>query len=121
MFDHVTIRVGDRGASQRFYETVLATLGFDLTYSDESFAEWDAFSIKDGEPTRRLHIGFAAPSRAHVDAFSGALGSLGLRRRRRSPGKAPCTPARALSAATATSNAASHGLVLTPRSGSVAA
>jgi catechol 2,3-dioxygenase-like lactoylglutathione lyase family enzyme len=69
MFDHVTIRVADRAASQRFYETVLAALGIELTYSDESFAEWDEFSIKDGEPTHRLHIGFAAPSRAHVDAF----------------------------------------------------
>src|SRR3954470_6227352 len=69
MFDHVTIRVADRAASQRFYETVLATLGIELTYSDASFAEWDEFSIKDGEPTRRLQLGFAAPSRAHVDAF----------------------------------------------------
>src|SRR3954464_806716 len=69
MFDHVTIRVADRAASQRFYETVLQTLGIELTYSDESFAEWDEFSLKEGEPTRRLHIGFAAPSRAHVDAF----------------------------------------------------
>jgi len=34
MFDHVTIRVADRAASQRFYETVLAALGIELTYSD---------------------------------------------------------------------------------------
>ena len=27
MFDHVTIRVSDRGASERVYDTVLGTLG----------------------------------------------------------------------------------------------
>jgi catechol 2,3-dioxygenase-like lactoylglutathione lyase family enzyme len=27
VFDHVTIRAGDRAASERFYDTVLATLG----------------------------------------------------------------------------------------------
>lgn len=31
MFDHVTIRVTDRGASERFYETVLAELAIDET------------------------------------------------------------------------------------------
>ncbi len=73
MFDHVTIRVSDRGASERFYETVLATLGRAKGYSDEHFAEWDDFSLaatNDEKPvTRRLHIGFVAPSRAHVDEF----------------------------------------------------
>ena len=69
MFDHVTIRVSDRAASERFYTTVLATIGRDPTNDDE----WDDFSIAAadaGNPvTRRLHIGFAAPSREHVDAF----------------------------------------------------
>jgi hypothetical protein len=37
VFDHVTIRVSDRAASERFYETVLAALGHAPTYrSDES-------------------------------------------------------------------------------------
>jgi catechol 2,3-dioxygenase-like lactoylglutathione lyase family enzyme len=35
MFDHVTIRVSDREASEQFYETVLRTLGVEKTYSDE--------------------------------------------------------------------------------------
>jgi catechol 2,3-dioxygenase-like lactoylglutathione lyase family enzyme len=73
MFDHVTIRVADREASERFYDTVLQTLGIEAAYSDSRFAEWDDFSLAaadEGNPvTRGLHIGFGAPSREHVDRF----------------------------------------------------
>jgi catechol 2,3-dioxygenase-like lactoylglutathione lyase family enzyme len=73
MFDHVTIRVSDRRESERFYELLLATLGIEQTSSDSHFAEWDDFSITqadDDDPvTRRLHVGFVAPSREHVDEF----------------------------------------------------
>ncbi len=73
MFDHVTIRVSDREASERFYETVLQTLGIEKASSGEDYAEWDDFSLaeaNDEKPvTRRLHVGFAAPSRAQVDEF----------------------------------------------------
>jgi catechol 2,3-dioxygenase-like lactoylglutathione lyase family enzyme len=73
VFDHVTIRVSDRGASERFYDTVLATLGVDKTASTDAFAEWADFSLAAATParplTRRLHVGFAAPTRAHVDEF----------------------------------------------------
>ena len=73
MFDHVTIRVSDRPTSERFYDTVLRTLGIEQTYSGDDFAEWDDFSLAEaGEastPTRRLHVGFAAPTREHVDEF----------------------------------------------------
>jgi catechol 2,3-dioxygenase-like lactoylglutathione lyase family enzyme len=63
MFDHVTIRVSDREASERFYETVLRTLGIERTYSGDDLAEWDEFSLAAGrDVTRRLHIGFAAAS-----------------------------------------------------------
>ena len=69
MFDHVTIRVADRAASERFYRAVLPALGIELT----SAGEWDDFSLAQADdehpPTRHLHIGFAAPSREHVDAF----------------------------------------------------
>ena len=44
MFDHVTIRVSDREASERFYQAVLRTLRIEKTYSDGQFAEWDDFS-----------------------------------------------------------------------------
>ena len=73
MFDHVTIRASDREASERFYLTVLPTLGIDLTHSGELGPEWNDFSLAQADaenpPTQRLHIGFVAPSRAHVDEF----------------------------------------------------
>ena len=73
MFDHVTIRASDRALAERFYETVLRTLGLEKTSSDDDYTEWADFSLAaaSGEKpvTRRLHLGFVAPSRAHVDAF----------------------------------------------------
>ena len=73
MFDHVTIRVSDRAASERFYSTVLLTLGFETMYSDARFAEWDDFSVTaandDNPVTRGLHVGFGARSREQVDQF----------------------------------------------------
>jgi catechol 2,3-dioxygenase-like lactoylglutathione lyase family enzyme len=73
MFDHVTIRASDRAASERFYRTVLAPLGIDPTSTGEHFTEWDDFSLaqadEDHPVTRRLHIGFVAPSRPLADDF----------------------------------------------------
>ncbi len=73
MFDHVTIRASDRDASESFYATVLRTLGIEQSHSDEHFAEWGDFSLSQANPehppTRRLHIAFVAPSRAHVDEY----------------------------------------------------
>jgi catechol 2,3-dioxygenase-like lactoylglutathione lyase family enzyme len=73
VFDHVTIRVSDRAASEQFYRTVLGPLGVEVSASDETGVEWDDFSLAvataERPPTRRLHIGFAAASRALVDAF----------------------------------------------------
>jgi catechol 2,3-dioxygenase-like lactoylglutathione lyase family enzyme len=73
MFDHVTIRATDRSASERFYDTVLIPLGIDRTYRTGTFSEWQDFSLTGADdanpPTRRLHIGFASPSREQVDAF----------------------------------------------------
>jgi predicted lactoylglutathione lyase len=73
VFDHVTIRVFDRGASERFYDTVLSTIGIARTGSGEHYTEWSDFSLAEAgveKPvTRGLHIGFGAPSREHVDAF----------------------------------------------------
>ena len=73
MFDHVTIRVSDRAEAERFYSTVLATLGIEQTYSADDFVEWDDFSLAQTDAehpvTRRLHVGFVAPSRAEVDEF----------------------------------------------------
>jgi catechol 2,3-dioxygenase-like lactoylglutathione lyase family enzyme len=73
VFDHVTIRVSDREASERFYGTVLSAIGREQTWSDDWYAEWDDFSLAAAEPdkpvTRRLHVAFAALSRELVDEF----------------------------------------------------
>ena len=75
MFDHVTIRVSDREASERFYETVLRALGYEKGWSDEAIAEWNTFSLmvaaasEEKPATRRLHLGFQSPSRELVDEF----------------------------------------------------
>jgi catechol 2,3-dioxygenase-like lactoylglutathione lyase family enzyme len=73
MFDHVTIYVPDRDASERFFETVLMPLGIETTYRTNSFSEWDDFSLTHADPehqlTTGLHLAFAARSREHVDAF----------------------------------------------------
>jgi catechol 2,3-dioxygenase-like lactoylglutathione lyase family enzyme len=83
VFDHVTIRASDREASERFYQRVLLTLGIERTHSGEGFSEWDDFSLApadaDSPATRRLHIGFVAPSRAHVDDFWRAGTAAGYR------------------------------------------
>jgi len=73
VFDHVTIRVADREASERFYDAVLATLGIARGTADGEAARWEEFALvpadDDAAVTRRLHIGFVAGSRAAVDAF----------------------------------------------------
>jgi catechol 2,3-dioxygenase-like lactoylglutathione lyase family enzyme len=73
VFDHVTIRVSDRAASERFYSTVLGVIGIDTTHTGEHFTEWDDFSLTEAtawDPvTRGLHVGFGASSRERVDEF----------------------------------------------------
>ena len=74
MLDHATLRVADLAASRAFYETVLPTLGItEPTHGDEELVEWDDFGISPATAekpvTRRLHLGFGAPTREHVDAF----------------------------------------------------
>ena len=73
MFDRVTVHASDPEASQRFYDLVLATLGIERTGAQDGLTTWQDFAIApatDERPvTRRLHIGFVAPSREHADAF----------------------------------------------------
>jgi catechol 2,3-dioxygenase-like lactoylglutathione lyase family enzyme len=73
MFDHVTIRVSDRTASERFYERVLAALGHAPSFRSEEYVEWDDFGLlaagAASPATTRLHVGFAASRREDVDAF----------------------------------------------------
>jgi catechol 2,3-dioxygenase-like lactoylglutathione lyase family enzyme len=73
LFDHVTIRVSDRAASVRFYDTVLGAIAIDRTATGEHLPEWDDFSLAAASAekpvTRGLHIGFGAKSTGDVDAF----------------------------------------------------
>jgi catechol 2,3-dioxygenase-like lactoylglutathione lyase family enzyme len=72
VFDHITIRVADRAAAERFYNTVLPTLGIGKPWKHNEYTGWghDFSLAHDDQPlTRGLHIGFAAPSREHVDEF----------------------------------------------------
>jgi catechol 2,3-dioxygenase-like lactoylglutathione lyase family enzyme len=79
VFDHVTIRVADRAASERFYRTVFAPLGIEPTYAGDELLEWDDFSLSSADaehpPTRGLHAGFVAPARAIADEFSTPTGT----------------------------------------------
>jgi catechol 2,3-dioxygenase-like lactoylglutathione lyase family enzyme len=70
VIDHVDIRVADRAASQRFYETVLGVLGMEHG-DDPDYTDWGEFSIHDDDQplTKHLHIAFFAPSHELVDAF----------------------------------------------------
>jgi catechol 2,3-dioxygenase-like lactoylglutathione lyase family enzyme len=83
VFDHVTIRVADHAASERFYRTVLAPLAIEATYAGEELIEWDDFSIApadDRHPvTRALHAGFTARSRELADEFWRAGTAAGYR------------------------------------------
>ena len=69
MFERVTIRASDPAASQRFYDTVLETLGIERS-GDAEWLDFQVMPTSDERPvTRGLHVGFVAPSRAHVDEF----------------------------------------------------
>jgi catechol 2,3-dioxygenase-like lactoylglutathione lyase family enzyme len=72
VFDHITIRVADRAAAERFYNTVLTTLGVGEPWTHNQYIGWghDFSLANDEQPvTGGLHIGFVAPSRGHVDEF----------------------------------------------------
>jgi catechol 2,3-dioxygenase-like lactoylglutathione lyase family enzyme len=83
VFDHVTIRVADRDASERFYATVLRALGVEQEPSLPALVKWEDFSLTAADAatpvTRRLHIGFRAPTREHVEEFFRAGTAAGYR------------------------------------------
>jgi catechol 2,3-dioxygenase-like lactoylglutathione lyase family enzyme len=69
VFDHVTIRVGDRAASERFYRLALG----EPTHDSNLFTEWGDFGVApattDKPAAQRLHVGFGAHDRAEVDGW----------------------------------------------------
>ena len=72
------IRLPDLEEARAFYGLALAQLGYDEPYTDGVNYEWTDFAFSaDGPLTRRLHIGFAASSRAAVDEWWEAMTSAG--------------------------------------------
>src|SRR4051794_32700902 len=75
MFDHVALRVADLGASRRFYETVLATLGIGApTHADDEVVEWHDFDLSPAPARSRARGGctsVSAPRRAGTWTRSG--------------------------------------------------
>jgi catechol 2,3-dioxygenase-like lactoylglutathione lyase family enzyme len=73
--DHIFLRVRDLEASRRFYETVSQPLRFGR-WAVGSENDWVAFGrrtesmwLTTGEPSKNVHIAFAAGDRAEVDDF----------------------------------------------------
>jgi catechol 2,3-dioxygenase-like lactoylglutathione lyase family enzyme len=82
MFDHVSIGVRDIARAKRFYDAVLAPLGYKclresptlLGYGGDSVALWVSPTATPvpADPSSGLHFCFAAPDEAAVHAFRAA-------------------------------------------------
>jgi catechol 2,3-dioxygenase-like lactoylglutathione lyase family enzyme len=72
VLDHLWIRVRSLSAARRFYETFAPVLGYEvrpLAGRAQIRRTGATFSVLEGEPTENVHLAFAAPDRATVDAF----------------------------------------------------
>ena len=73
MFDHITLRVADLPAATETFKAALDQLEIKPTTSTPSFSVWGNFALTqtdDDHPiTRRVHVAFIAPTRAHVGRF----------------------------------------------------
>ena len=82
VLDHLWIRVADLDESTRFYETIAPVVDLQVVrvpagatsdVPERTLVTGDgavaSVSIMAGEPTRRVHLAFAAPDRATVAAF----------------------------------------------------
>ncbi len=86
MIDHLGVNVADLAASARFYDTVLATLGFTrqldygeaIGYGTEGHPDFWLSSSAGGTSNRESHIAFTAADRAAVQAFFDAAESMGV-------------------------------------------
>lgn len=78
MIDHVGIPVSDAGRSKRFYEAALSPLGYELLMEPVSRAAGFGqagkpdFWIGENPTSATVHVAFASPDRATVDAFYAA-------------------------------------------------
>jgi catechol 2,3-dioxygenase-like lactoylglutathione lyase family enzyme len=89
--DHLAIPVRDIAASTQFYEAALAPFGIEMTEVESAvgfhLGSVDFF-VTEGEPAAPMHIAFAAPDRATVEAFHAAALAAGGRNNG-SPGLRP--------------------------------
>lgn len=70
LFDHVHVRVADLEASKRFYRTLLAAVGRELTLeTQDAFGADELYVSADRPPTAGLHIAFQAHDRETVERF----------------------------------------------------
>ena len=85
MLDHINLPVADVERSKRFYEEALSPLGCTLLMehgiSGAGFgrAGMPVFWIKRGARGAAVHVAFASPDRATVDAFHEAAVAAGGR------------------------------------------
>lgn len=83
MLDHVDLSVSDLGRSKRFFEKALFPLGYRMLMeygiSGAGFghAGKPDFWIKQGATGAAVHVAFASPDRAAVDAFHDAAVAAG--------------------------------------------
>jgi catechol 2,3-dioxygenase-like lactoylglutathione lyase family enzyme len=75
--DHIALHVSDLARSKAFYAEALGPLGYEVLMEFDGVAGFGAkgdadFWIGEGEPHTALHIAFASPDRATVDAFHAA-------------------------------------------------
>lgn len=84
MIDHLILGVDDVGASREFYEQALAPLGMAVVMAGSFGVGFGTdgkptFWIADREPSGPVHVAFASPDRAAVDAFHAAALAAGGR------------------------------------------
>ena len=75
MLDHIGLRVSAYAKSKRFFESALAPLGYEVimefggSTAGLGAAGKPDFWISQGEAGGPVHVAFASPDRATVDAF----------------------------------------------------
>jgi catechol 2,3-dioxygenase-like lactoylglutathione lyase family enzyme len=78
--DHIDVHASNYGASVRFYEKVLASLGIPRISQNQDATCFTNVNVVDRTPpTTNLHLCFHARSREQVDAFHAAGLAAGFR------------------------------------------
>ena len=87
MFNHLSFGVSDLDRASRFYDSVLGTLGYNRTHSNDREAAYGPgtdmlfwlYPAETGKAVSasRMHLAFDAPSRPAVEAFVAAAVALG--------------------------------------------